>query len=73
MAQPFSGGHGSSTQSNSNGSSSLMITEATVGLVFAWKSTAMSISGPSPSRNICTRRIASGSRNGNASSATISS
>ena len=36
-----------------SGSTSFTRIEATLGLVFAWKSTAMSISGPRFSRSIC--------------------
>src|SRR4051812_36891371 len=41
IACTFSGGHGSSTKSRLSGSISLMMIEATLGLAFAWKSTAI--------------------------------
>jgi hypothetical protein len=53
IAFTFSGGQGSSMKSRFSGSTSLIKIDATLGLVFAWKSTAMSISGPSPSRSSC--------------------
>src|SRR5919198_686661 len=58
MAWTFSGGHGSSINRRFSGSTSFTITEATLGLVFAWKSTAMSMSGPSDSRSTCMLLIA---------------
>ena len=48
MALTFSGGHGSSMNSRFSGSTSLTRTDATLGLVLAWKSMAMSMSGPRP-------------------------
>ena len=53
IACTFSGGHGSSMNSRFSGSTSFTRIEATLGLVFAWKSTAISISGPSASRSTC--------------------
>ena len=47
IAFTFSGGHGSSMNSRFSGSTSFTRIDATLGLVLAWKSTAMSISGPS--------------------------
>ena len=52
IAFTFSGGQGSSTHNRLRGSTSLAIIDATLGLVLAWKSTATSMSGPSPSRSV---------------------
>ena len=53
MACTFSGGHGSSMNSRFSGSTSFTRIDATLGLVLAWKSTAISMSGPSASRSTC--------------------
>jgi hypothetical protein len=46
IAWTFSGGHGSSMNRTFRGSTSLTRTEATLGQVLVWRSTAMSMSRP---------------------------